>query len=142
MIKILLALTILLPAAGVAQVTMNMGFGGLNENKLFPAFKLSVQGEYRNIILEAAEIPSISRNINAGKFLGFSLGFRLWKLVPTAGYFYNLRSSDAKLSSLNGWNWKAGLKFVHMIKTSTGLYAEAILIGKVAGLTTGVVYTF
>ena len=132
----------LIPMLAPGQVTMNFGLGGIHAKTFHPVFKLSVQGEYKNFVVEAAEYPILSREVAPGNYLGFSAGYRIWKLLPTVGYLFNLRSADRKGSQMNGWKWKAGLKFLQMVNMNAGLYGEALYLDGHAGINAGIAYRF
>lgn len=140
--KKILAVFLLAPFAVTAQVGLSFGIGGITNNHTYPIFKLGIHAQVKNIVFEAAEYPAISREVDAGKYLGGSIGYNIYGFIPSAGYYYCIHSSDEKLKSMNGWHWKAALKYKKDVTTNAGFFAEAFYIDNHSGLVAGISYDF
>lgn len=150
---IILAFVLLYTAAS-AQVHIELGFGATHSTftsyddrkdemevtTVLPAFKLAVGYQFRNLIVEVSEQPTISAIPNHPNLLGAKAGYNINGLVPFVGYYWNLASSDNE--KFNSWNIGYGLKYQYMIKENAGLFAEASYINKSTSITAGMHYEF
>lgn len=138
--KTILIIFLFLPIASMAQVSLNFGVGGMKKVNTYPIFKLSAQVQLKDFVVEAAEYPGISRDIASGKYIGGSVGYNIYGFIPSAGYFYCIHSTDEKSKSMNGWHWKAGLKYQWMVNRRAGLFAEGFYMDKSSGFVAGISY--
>lgn len=156
--KKLLFIFLLVPALSQAQFSINVGGGigtatkytgidevdrPVNKNTIAPVAKLSLSYQFSNIMLEAIEMPTITRTVNAPNYFGMRAGYNIASsgIIPSIGYFYTLRSEDDPAQ--NKWAPGIALKYQFNINERGGLYCEASYMKSgSAGITAGFIAQF
>ncbi len=90
---------LLLPILATAQPKIDIGTGfGVHYSKAHtaPTSKLFISATVNRVLIEATDYIAIGRSIEPGKLLGGLVGYEAGEVIPIAGYFYNLKTSDHK----------------------------------------------
>ena len=132
--KKFIILLFLFPAICQAQPVVDWGYGfDLQTGK--PVMKLAAGYEANNIQAQAVMSASLSRSVNTNNYFGIKAGYDIAGIIPSVGYYYDLRNGDDK--SVNQYYPGISLKGVLPINERGGIYLDGMYINKSFEITAG-----
>lgn len=144
----------LLPAAAVAQLHIEMGVGASHSTytgldyfnepepvaKILPLFKVAVGVEFKKVVAETFIQATTTQSRNSPVLFGGKVGYNFNGLIPSIGYYFNYWNSE-----ITYYNWQApgfALKYQRMVTEWAGLYVEGTVVKKNYQVTAGIHYQF